>query len=247
MDLSADTRLGSRVTPVRRAVILSAGKASRLAGKNKLLVDAGDRRVSDWHRALLDGYRTAVVTRPVDAAEIAIALPWVDRVVGHPEADGPVGALSAYLSAYPEDEEIVVLFADTLLVPQPLPAGDWVGVAAAPARRWDFPAENGHWARGVVDLPVCVGIYAFAYPAELRRAIVGAREDAETIGVSDIPMTLLLNRYAREATLPWKRIRGWHDAGDPEAIALVPRWEEAIRDDPTPREVDGTLTVRWRR
>ncbi len=229
-----------------RAVVLSAGKASRLGGVNKLLITAGDRPVYEWHRALLEGYRTAVVSRPADAGEIAIRLPWVDRVVGHPEPDGPVGALAAYLDAYPEDEDLLVLYADTLLVPQPLPGGDWVGVAPAPARRWDFPTDRGHWARGVIDVPVCVGIYRFAYPAELRKAIVGAREDAEAIGVSDVPMTLLLNRYAREVSLPWNRIRGWHDAGDPEALSRVPKWLDAVREDPPLRSVDGTLSVNWR-
>jgi hypothetical protein len=188
-----------------RAVVLSAGKASRLGGVNKLLITAGDRPVYEWHRALLEGYRTAVVSRPADAGEIAIRLPWVDRVVGHPEPDGPVGALAAYLDAYPEDEDLLVLYADTLLVPQPLPGGDWVGVAPAPARRWDFPTDRGHWARGVIDVPVCVGIY-----------------------------------------LPWNRIRGWHDAGDPEALSRVPKWLDAVREDPPLRSVDGTLSVNWR-
>lgn len=201
--------------------------------------------MAEWHRRFLDGFRIAVVAPARDAAGLAIALPWVDRVLGHSRADGPVGALSAYLSAYPEDGEIVVVFADTLLAPQPLPNGDWIGVAESPQRRWDFPAGDGAYLRGSLSFPVCVGIYSFAWASKLREAVAEAMEDATIHGEFDVPMIRLLNRYA--PGLYQMPVRGWHDAGDPEAIGRVPRWDDVLYEDPTRAEVAGIVSVRWRR
>lgn len=245
MDLSTHSRLAAREPTVRRAVILSAGKATRLGGANKLTVEAGGLPVSEWHRRLLEGFRVAVVAPTGDAAGLAMALPWADRVLGHARADGPVGALSAYLSAYPEDGEIVVLFADTLLAPQSLPEGDWVGVADSPQRRWDFPAGDGIYLRGTLAFPVCVGIYSFSWASKLREAAAEAMEDGTIFGERDVPMIRLLNRY--EPQLREMPVRGWHDAGDPEAISRVPSYEAALLEAPKRPEVGGIVSVRWTR
>lgn len=230
---------------MRRAVILSAGKSTRLGGRNKLTVSAGGREVAEWHRALLDGFRIAVVAPQSDAGALAVQFPWVDRVVAHSRADGPVGALSAYLSAYRDDEEIVVLFADTLLPPQPLPKGDWVGIANAPQRRWDFPGENSTYLRGTLAFPVCVGIYSFAWISKLREAVAEAIEDGTIHGETDVPMIRVLNRYA--PGLYQMPVRGWHDAGDPEALARVPAWSDVLYENPEIPEVAGIVPVRWTR
>jgi len=165
VDLSPESRVASRIKAVRRAVILAAGKATRLGGENKLLVNAGGVPVARWHERLLRGIPATIVTRSEDVRAVADAATWA-RVIPHDELDGPVGALKAYrsIARYP-DEETIVLFADTLLVPQPLPNGSWVGLAPAPARVWDLPSPWG-WTRGKPTLLVCVGIYA----SPIRRA-----------------------------------------------------------------------------
>lgn len=224
---------------MRRAIILAAGKSTRLGGENKLLVEAGGAPVHAWHERLLRGIPTTIVTRPEDVAEVAAAATWAD-VIPHGEYDGPVGALAAYLQIYLDRaDELLVLFADTLLVPQPLPERSWVGVAPAPARTWDLYAPWG-WARGVPYLPVCAGIYAFDYPDRLRRAVKRAMERSEG---RDLPMIELLNEYAKSTPLHDNPVRGWYDAGDKDALSRVPSYEGALLEDPTRLETVGWLEV----
>jgi hypothetical protein len=227
----------SRIAAVRRAVILAAGKATRLGGENKLLVEAGGVPVARWHERLLRGIPTTIVTRSDQAASVMEVATWA-KVIAHDELDGPVGALKAYrsITRHPE-EETIVLFADTLLVPQPLPAGSWVGVAPAPARVWDLPSPWG-WTRGKPYLTVCVGIYAFDNARRLDDAI-----GFLTVG-PDVPFAKLLHAYALSSRLNQNNVRGWHDAGDRDAIALVPDFEEALLEDPPARsDVVGWLDV----
>jgi len=229
--------MDSRIAAVRRAVILAAGKATRLGGENKLLVEAGGVPVSRWHERLLRGIPTTIVTRSDQAAAVMDVATWA-KVIAHDELDGPVGALKAYRStARHSEEETIVLFADTLLVPQPLPAGSWVGVAPAPARVWDLPSPWG-WTRGKPYLPVCVGIYAFDNSRRLDDAI-------ERLAVGpDVPFAKLLHAYALSSRLNQNNVRGWHDAGDRDAISRVPDFEEVLLEDPPARnDVVGWLDV----
>lgn len=230
---------------MRRALILSAGKSERLSGRNKLEITAGGIQTTEWHRRLLTEFRTAAVVPVSDAANVAMFNPWIDRVVSHSKQDGPVGALKAYLDAYQDDDGIVVLFADTLLPPQPLPAGDWVGVANSPQRKWDFPGRDSVYLRGTLSFPVCVGIYSFAWMSKLREAISEAIEDAHIYGESDVPMVRVLNRYTPGTYQMY--VRGWHDAGDPEAISRVPAWSDVLYEEPDSSEVSGIIPVRWSR
>ena len=232
--------MDSRIATVRRAVILAAGKATRLGGENKLLVEAGGVPVARWHERLLRGIPTTVVTRTEDVKAVSEAVTWA-KLVAHDELDGPVGALKAYRSMvrHPE-EETLVIFADTLLVPQPFPEGSWVGVAPAPARVWDLPSPWG-WTRGKPYLSVCVGIYAFDNARRLDDAI-----GLLTVG-PDVPFAKLLHAYALSSRLKENTVRGWHDAGDRDAISRVPDFEEALFEDPPAKDdvvgwVDVALT-----
>lgn len=240
MGLSPEPGVESRVATVRRAVILAAGKATRLGGENKLLVEAGGVPVARWHERLLRGIPTTIVTRSDQAASVMDVATWA-KVIAHDELDGPVGALKAYRSIVRHpDEETIALFADTLLVPQPFPAGSWVGVAPAPARVWDLPSPWG-WTRGKPFLPVCVGIYAFDNPRRLDEAIADI-----TVG-PDVPFAQLLHVYALSSRLKENPVRGWHDAGDRDAISRVPDFEAALFEDPPAKDdvvgwVDVALT-----
>lgn len=229
----------------RNAVILAAGKSTRLGGSNKLLVEAGGLPVHAWHERLLGDIPTAIVTRTEEAAEVALALPWVSRVIGHSKYDGPVGALAAYLEAYRDEGELLVLFADTLIAPQPrIPSGDWVGVAYAPARRWDFPTTEGWYARGVPLVEVCVGAYSFSSVPDLTKAIEIARSEAAKAGEVDVPMTRLLNAYMTLHRIDPLHVYSWHDAGDWEAIDRVPDYQSATIDARVPR-VGGNLRIAY--
>ena len=231
--------MDSRVPPVRRAVILAAGKSTRLGGANKLLVEAGGAPAHEWHERLLRGIPTTIITRSEDRAEVAAAATWAE-VIAHPKFDGPVGALSSYVEFYGDrQEELLVLFGDTLLVPQPLPTKSWVGIALAPARVWDLPSPWG-WARGKIALPVCVGIYSFDQPERLKRAIGVVMAQGEG---ADLPMVKLLNEYRRDTPLSENLVRGWYDAGDAEALRRVPDFSEVLLEDPTRLDTIGFLDL----
>lgn len=215
MDLPAQPEVVAR-EPTVRALILSAGKSTRLGGKQKLLLTAGGIPVHEWHRRALIDYKTAVVVRPEDDAEVAATLTWADRIVPHAKTDGPVGAIAAYLRLFDDDTELLVVYADTLIQPQPLPTGDWVGVSRLTDRVWDYPNKYGVWTRGELPATVCIGLYRFTDLHELRRAIneLGDTEDQH--------LPDLLNLYQGRVYTTQVPIIGWHDAGDPAALARVP-------------------------
>jgi CTP:molybdopterin cytidylyltransferase MocA len=235
----------SRIATVKPVVILAAGRATRLGGVNKLLVTAGGLPVHEWHRRAFAGADISIVVHDHSIRAIKDEIPWSNAIIGTDKFNGPVGALDAYLAQTNHRDGVTVVFADTLIPPQPLSAGDWVGVAAAPARRWDMPSARGHWVRGIPRIPVCVGIYSFADMDALREAASAAHSDAAKMGEKETPMTMLLNRYGSD--MPWLRVRGWHDAGDPAAVASVPLWESVVAARDEIASVEGTLDARWTR
>lgn len=226
-----------------RIVILSAGKSSRLGGRNKLSLTAGGLPVLEWHRRFAEGMQAAIVTRPEDAGATALAAPWADRVIGHSEFDGPVGALAAYLRTYPEKETLRVIFADTLLPPQPLPSVDFVGIAPAPARRWDLPNYEGTFVRGTPLVEVCIGLYQFSDHPALIRAAEKATRDASCHGESEVGFYRLLNHYHSEQGLFHRRVRGWWDCGDEDARRRVPAWESVLVQEPYEDKIGALIPV----
>ena len=198
-----------------RAVILAAGRSSRLGGTNKLLVEAGGQPVHEWHRKALADYEVNVVVRPDDAQAVRDAMPWVHLVVTHDRFDGPGGALHSYLERIDEPDGLLVLFADTLLRTIPDDPGDWVGVATPPGRVWDY--WDGDWMRGVPRVNVCVGVYHFACTDCLMRSLALLVEGLAV----EVSFADLLRHYSREHYVDHTQINDWQDAGDPDALARV--------------------------
>lgn len=205
---------------MNNAVILAAGKSSRLGGENKLLAIAAGKPVHEWHHELLETYETATVTSVQDSVIIAANMPWA-RIIGYDGFDGPVGALIAYLnSANAEITNLTVIFADTLLreMPQPLLDGDWVAMSAAAGRVWDY--WDGAWVRGVPYVKVCVGAYHFTCLNCVRS--IGNQLLADKTS-PEVSMAQLLEIYDQEHKMEHVMVRDWQDAGDPEALAKVHR------------------------
>lgn len=199
-----------------RAVILAAGRSTRLGGTNKLLVKAGNNLVSEWHRRALEGRHVTAVVGIDDLPDVAGAATWLCGVVGHDKFDGPVGALNAFLWSEPSDEPLLVLFADTLIPGVPDASGDWVGVAPAPWRTWDYH-DGQAWTRGVPRVDVCVGLYRFTDLKALRaEADLLMADSAEEVHMFD-----LLRAYDKHHPLRPVTVPGWQDAGDPEAVRRV--------------------------
>ena len=199
-----------------RALILAAGKATRLDGKQKLLVDAGGVPVHEWHRRALTDYKTAIVVRAEDDAEVAREVQWADRVIPHAKTDGPVGAMAAYLRLFDDDDELLVIYADTLIPPQWLPTGSWVGVSRLTDRTWDYQNGYGVWVKEPLPTHVGIGLYRFDRMDTLRECMarIGTQEDQH--------MPVLLNEYRRTEYQPPVLIEGWHDAGDWAALSRIP-------------------------
>jgi len=198
-----------------RIVILNAGKSTRLDGQNKLLVSAGGQPVYRWHlRAFADAH-IAIVTKSEDIEVTRQAMPTVDRIIAHDQTDGPAGALAAYLQLH-DDDNLIVAYSDTLIGPQPLPEGDWVGIAPLSSRAWDYRQPGGEWAHLVPTICVANGLYAFSDLDYLRACLaeLGTRPDQH--------LPDLLNLYERERPMHDLPIAGWHDAGDYAALARVP-------------------------
>jgi len=201
---------------MRRVVILAAGRSSRLGGKNKLLVKAGNKLVAEWHRQLLANTYVAAVVRPSDFYEIDETMPWLSCLLSHKEYDGPAGALLSYLNTDTSGEPLTVLFADTLLRELPDADGDWVGIAQVTGRVWDY--WDGEWTRGVPFIQVCVGAYQFSCMDCLKgilRVLIADNEGRE------VSMAEVLRRYDGNHMLEHVHCDDWQDAGDPEAIAKV--------------------------
>ena len=215
MDLPTQPALVAR-EPIVRVVLLNAGKSTRLGGQNKLFVNAGGVPVHRWHERALADHQVALVTRTEDIAQSVAQLPWLTRVVGHDLLDGPLGALNAYLNAFKDDDQIAVLYSDTLFPEQPISPGDWVGVAALSSRAWDYRDRYRGWVHQPHPAEVAVGLYAFADLTRLRDCIarLGTKTDAH--------LPELLNLYGGGGGVGTHRVVGWHDAGDPDALARVP-------------------------
>ncbi len=198
-------------------VILAAGKATRLGGTNKLLVEAAGLPVHEWHRRSVGKQPTYAVVRPDDENAVLSAAPWLAGVIPHAEADGPSGALlSASTSLV--DGPLTVLFADTLLPQVPKQEGDWVCVAPAPWRIWDYYEHSaGGWTRGVPEVLVCCGIYRFTN----RELLNDVCYDLKLASTSEVHMADVLRSYAPHQPLTELVISGWQDAGDPDALKRV--------------------------
>lgn len=214
MDISVKPNVVAREQTVR-IVLLNAGKSTRLDGQNKLFVYAGGQPVYRWHQRAYPDAEFAIVTNSDDIEQTRKAFPNADRIVAHDEIDGPAGALSAYLNAY-DDASVIVLYADTLIAPQPIPEGDWVGVAPLSNRTWDHRQAGGEWAKVVPSIRVGIGLYSFAEADYLRECLasLGTRTDQH--------LPTILNAYERRRPMLDLEIAGWHDAGDYDALARVP-------------------------
>lgn len=193
-----------------RALVLSAGKATRLEGQCKALVKVRGRRVLDWQLVGLAGYSTALVV-----SEPHEDVPIQQRVVPR-EHRGPGGALA--WSVNPDwTGPLLVVYGDTLWAPQPLPEGDWIGVAKPPRldRNWDVATERTVvYRRARAREQVCVGLYQFADAGRLRTAIDLAC--SEVPRTAEVGMADILRRYpVRPARVP---IEGWTDVGDVAAL-----------------------------
>lgn len=199
-----------------RALILAAGRASRLGGRNKLLVEAGGQPVHAWHRRALEGFEIGAVIRPHDAEAIHSEIPWLSPIVEHDAQDGPVGALLAYLEQERSSDPLTVIYADTLLPKIPQEEISWVGLAKAPGRIWDY--YDGEWTRGIPYLEVCLGAYGFSCITCLRTI---ARNLIAKANGEEVHMATLLAAYDGEHLIQRLHLEGWQDAGDPEAIARV--------------------------
>jgi hypothetical protein len=199
------------------AVILSAGRATRLGGINKLTVSAGGRKVHEWHQRLLAGYTVAAVVDADSADEITSEAQWLDEVISHTAYDGPAGALLAYLDRHDDEGELIVLFADTLLRNLPNTRGNWVAMASAPSRVWDY-YEEGEWRRGAPRIPVCVGLYQFDCTKCLQSTIQSLISTANT---SEISLADVLSLYGITHQIQRIDVDDWQDAGDMTAIEQV--------------------------
>jgi hypothetical protein len=116
------------------------------------------------------------------------------------------------------DGPLTVLFADTLLPQVPKQEGDWVGVAPAPWRIWDYYEHSaGGWTRGVPEVLVCCGIYRFTN----RELLNDVCYDLKLASTSEVHMADVLRSYAPHQPLTELVISGWQDAGDPDALKRV--------------------------
>jgi hypothetical protein len=199
-------------------VILAAGRATRLGGTNKLLVEAAGLPVHEWHRRAAGKQPTYAVVRPDDEKAVLSAAPWLAGVIPHAEADGPSGALLSASTALPEGA-LTVLFADTLLPQVPTQEGDWVGVATAPWRIWDYydASTEGGWTRGVPEVLVCCGIYRFTN----RELLNDICYDLKLGSTNEVHMADVLRSYAPHQPLTELIVTGWQDAGAPDALKRV--------------------------
>jgi len=219
--------MAPREQTLDRAVILAAGRATRLGGRNKLLVKAAGRPVADYHARALAGYETTAIVRYEEREQVRSEAPWLHTVIGDNRGGGPVGALTAYFESdhFKRDRPLLVVYGDTLLDEIPERPGSWVGVAAAPTRTWDFH-DGIEWTRGTPTALVCVGLYRFDRPDILEQIAHQLRERALLQGKAETHMAEALRYYAEQRRLPAQRVPGWRDAGDNEALAKLERETE---------------------
>jgi hypothetical protein len=216
--------MATREQTLDRALILAAGRATRLGGRNKLLVEAAGIPVADYHAKALAGYETTAVVRYEERQQVREAAPWLHSIIGDNRGGGPVGALTAYFESdyYRRNEPLLVIYGDTLIDEIPERPGSWVGVAAAPTRIWDFH-DGIEWTRGTPAALVCVGLYRFDRPDILEGIAHQLTERATLQGKEETHMAEALRYYADQRRLPAQRVHGWRDAGDDEALARIER------------------------
>ena len=200
-------------------VLLAAGKSTRVGGANKLLVEAAGEPVHEWHKRAASGRATVAVVNAKHAQQVREEAPWLSSIIEHDAHDGPGGALLAFDRAKPHGE-IIVLFADTLLQRVPDVHGDWVGVAPAPGRVWDYYDKVEGWTRGVPAVLVCCGVYRFTNRPLLREVLEELVAEANEVHIADV-----LRVYSERQRLSELVIDGWQDAGDTEALRRVHRLE----------------------
>lgn len=194
-----------------RAFILSAGKATRMGGLAphgvKSLCSLGGRTLFDIQsEALRDqGWEPVLFT--------SVELPDLPHHV-LPQHSGPGEAL--YHALRYADGPTLVVYADTLwtgILPNP---GEWVGVADPPnlGRNWDVAAERFEYRFAREGEKVCVGLYCFTSPDEVRDACLRARRERDgEIGMADV--LNLLPPPERHL------IDGWTDVGDALSLRLA--------------------------
>jgi hypothetical protein len=194
------------------AVVLSAGRATRLNGMCKALVWVAGRRAVDRQAEVL-GVDPLVVVRTEDVQAVRAAK---YRPVVCDDLGGPVRALKAALPECDPDEPVVVLFADTMVRSLPLSRSNWVGYDFTwGGREWDTVHlySNGvfssrAWFPAKDYRSVAVGAYSFSDVAALRWACENAPDDG--------PFAWMLNAYPHP--LEGVRAHGWQDVGDVEAV-----------------------------
>lgn len=201
-----------------RVLILAAGESTRLDGTCKMLVEAAGKPVWQWHSDAWEGSRIDAIVRSADAKKLEDA-GFRGLVCKDDHLGGPVGALRRYVSLLPLDfpYPLVVSFADSLIKCRVFETGDWVGIASAPGRVWDYP-DGKYWMRGVPRVDVCMGLYRFESVPTLQFAL---KELGSTIPHKEVPMVELITEYEKFRPMRQLRIDGWQDAGDWEAIRKV--------------------------
>lgn len=197
-----------------RVIILAAGKSTRLDGECKMIVRAGGIPVHEWHsRAWGDSAEAVVLPEHIDQL---VASGWSGPVTGIAGAGGPARTLMNYLKTTGSSGRISIVYGDSLVSEGIYKPGDWVGVAIAPARPWDY--WNGFdWVRGTPKVEVCCGIYQFE-DGELLLDILSQIEYADDVEIGMVPV---LRRYDHKRQMERLRISGWQDAGDWNAIKKV--------------------------
>lgn len=195
------------------AVVLSAGKATRLNGMCKALVYVAGERAIDRQAAVLDAEPLVVVrTEHVEDVKAAGYHPVVCDELG-----GPIRALKAALAHCKRGEPVTVLFADTMLEHVPSDVSNWVMYDYAwGGREWDTVHlySNGvfsarAWYPDKDYRAVAVGAYSFSDVDALKWATENVPDDG--------PLAWMLNAYPHK--LDGVRAVGWRDVGDFDSIA----------------------------
>lgn len=196
------------------AILLSAGKASRLGGLApdgcKALVKVAGTTMLDHWAGVFDDDLLVVVRSEHVPAMTGRGIDFVTCDSG----GGPAVALRTGLALAVEDQPVTVIYADTWVPAWAVPVGDdWCAVAAAGGgRRWDTLVE-GQLAYEWVDTDevalVAVGLYRFSDPDRLAKCLAAAIDDTDETGLAPV-----VNLYGS----PMVPVVGWQDVGDPEAI-----------------------------
>jgi len=192
-------------------IVLAAGKASRLGGSCKALIEVAGRRAIDRQAELLSDPLVVVRSKHAQAVVDAGYRPVVCDTLG-----GPIRALRTALEEVDDRDTVRVVFADTMLrtIPEP---GNWVLYDYAyGGREWDtvhlyttgvFSARS--WFPASDYRAVAVGAYSFTDVPTLRATIRRVPDDG--------PFAWLLNAYPH--LLSGIRAHGWQDVGTPESLA----------------------------